>query len=649
MRKHLLIFSCLLWALSSYSITKQEFTSLMTDGKLVVSTTSLVDTDQKMTFYPNGTGVWELLPGGTLGALSALMTSFDWSSSGSVNMYLTCDGAKAACYIGSEVNFKWIVDKSGNIRVSYTSVKKNVAKIVNWETYYVNEQVRCINSMLNKYKKIAPAFIGETDVYSPSFNESRIELYEHGSSNTVFSGSVTIVKYEPQKTPVEYPGGTSAIQYYVQEHQVYPASLRQDGYRESLDFVLEVDAQGNVTTVRCNTNNELTQYTAGLLTNLPEKFTPATIDGVKVNSTYDVTIHYYTSQAISLATTDVKFDYTSGKTEILVNSLDPDWKVSVPNGSFFTARRDYEYIIVSCPERKYNELKARTGKFYVQTADGANKYAVKVTQKGAPAPYIRPDQIYVYLPRKKKEARAIVNVNSNRDWQVKNDESESNIVAEKTDNSIVFTVKKDGKKEGEDAKFTIESVDKDCKTSIKVHQCSRQEEKLQGSRSNSSGLGLWYNYYDKYGSFELGIFSAQIGAGCSLPLFHETSQGRIFASEAYFPLNFELGTLRFHFVEMSLLNFRLDLSMGGYDGFVWEPQVRGLLPVSDRWALLPYVGPVCQFDFNDITNSMWSVSGGLIARVRYGNATHTDLSIGYRGGQNGGIAVGVSIGWSLGW
>ena len=118
--------------------------------------------------------------------------------------------------------------------------------------------------------------------------------------------------------------------------------------------------------------------------------------------------------------------------------------------------------------------------------------------------------------------------------------------------------------------------------------------------------------------------------------------------EPYIPVNFEVGYMRFHFIELSALNFRVDLSRDGVEGLAWEPQLRGLFPVSEHWALMPYVGPTCQIGI-DGGPSDWSASGGLIARVRYGKLTHSDFSIGYKGGSCGGVAIGVSIGWSLGW
>lgn len=465
--------------------------------------------------------------------------------------------------------------------------------------------------------------------------------------------------------PAVYKGGEQAFASYLRNNIKYPEALFKDGYDENCVYTLTIGVDGSVKRVRsdCNNLNEIVKYqTVQLLMNLPYKFTPANGYGQNVESEYTVNMNYHIDPLLSIDEPSLYF-YSEGGEKVVRVSTKESWTYTAPKQSGVKARKEGNQLIITCDQRKKQDYNPLDDKVFVSVVGKNFQYEISIRQDGAPKPYIRPSQTKVYLPSNKKDAHLILNVDNNRDWKIIYHDPGSKIEAKKTsENSIEFTASTNTKKDGRFATFTLESLDKDCKASILVHQYSKKEEKENGldsngrerdsrssSRSNSSGLGLWYNYYENYGSFELGIFSAQIGAGCSLPLFQETSQGRIFASEAYFPLNFELGTLRFHFVEMSLLNFRVDLSMGGYDGFVWEPQVRGLLPVSDRWALLPYVGPVCQFDFNDITNSMWSVSGGLIARVRYGNATHTDLSIGYRGGQNGGIAVGVSIGWSLGW
>ncbi len=649
MQRLSLILICLLSVLNSYGISQQEFLNLINEqrGKLSMSGDGALDAvDQTVTFYANGTGVWQFSE--SLSGVTAHLRSFsgmmNGQSRGVVNMELSCDGAEAGCYFDISDKFKWAVDSKGNLRVTYTNVISNEARIVQWNTLFTSENVRCVNSQLNRLKKYATNLDGKTDVYTISHSDSRIEI--HGS-NKEFRGSIT--QHVPVVTNVGYPGGSSEIESYVLKNQVYPASLRQKGYEESINFTLDIDPQGNVTSVHCNTNNELTRYTIQLLKNLPYKFTPATRDGVAISSSCEVTINYHTRAAITLEDNKVHFDYKGGKDQIRISSAG-DWTVSIPEGSFFSAKQDGTYVVITCPERKYNETEARSGKFYVQTADGANKYAITVTQNGAPKAYIKPSETSVVLSHSKKSAHAVVDVSSNREWTITNHSPESKIEAHRNGNRITFTSTTNRGKFGEDATFTIESIDKDCQANILVHQNSKQEDK-ESSKSygyKSSGLGLWEDYYENYGSLELGLLDVQVGAGCTMPLFSVVKGEKVLDTELYIPLNFEVGYLRFHFVELSLLNFRLDLSTDGMEGFAWEPQVRGLIPVSDRWALLPYVGPVCQIGL-DGAKSEWSASGGLIARVRYGNATHTNFSIGYKGGPCGGLAVGISIGWSLGW
>ena len=651
MQRLSLILICLLSVLNSYGISRQEFISLINEERGDLSMTgygALDAVDQKVTFYANGTGVWQFSESlsGVTAHLRSLSGMMNGQSRGVVNMELSCDGAEAGCYFDISDKFKWAVDSKGNLRVTYTNVISNEARIVQWNTLFTSENVRCVNSQLNRLKKYATNLVGKTEVYTFSLSDSMLKI--HGANKDF---STYIIKREPVVTAAEYPGGSSEIESYVLKNQVYPASLRQEGYKESIDFTLEIDPQGNVASVQCYTNNELTQYTVRLLKNLPYKFTPATRDGVTFSSTFDVKIQYHTRQAIRLDDDKVHFDYKGGKDEIRVNSVDGDWNVSVPAGSFFSAKRDYTHVVITCPERKYNETEARSGKFYVQTADGANKYVIKVTQKGAPKAYIKLSETSVVLSHSKKSARAIVNVSSNREWTITNHSPESKIDAKKNGNQITFTSQTDRKKYGEDATFTIESVNKDCQANIHVHQNSKQEDKESSNSKSykSSGIGLWEDYYDNYGSFELGLVDLQVGAGCTMPLFSVENGEKVLTTEPYFPLNFEVCYLRFHFVELSLLNFRLDLSTDGKEGFAWEPQIRGLIPVSERWALMPYVGPVCQINPDGKEKSVWSASGGLMARVRYGKVTHTNFSIGYKGGPCGGLAIGVSIGWSLGW
>lgn len=652
MRKNLLVILFLMASCFCHAVTLQEFLNLINEqrGKLSMSGDGALDAvDQTVTFYANGTGVWKFSE--SLSGVTAHLRSFsgmmNGQSRGVVNMELSCDGAEAGCYFDISDKFKWAVDSKGNLRVTYTNVISNEARIVQWNTLFTSENVRCVNSQLNRLKKYATNLVGKTEVYTISHSDSRIKI--HGS-NKEFSGSIT--QHVPVVTNVGYPGGSSEIESYVLKNQVYPASLRQKGYEESINFTLDIDPQGNVTSVHCNTNNELTRYTIQLLKNLPYKFTPATRDGVAISSSCEVTINYHTRAAITLEDNKVHFDYKGGKDQIRISSAG-DWTVSIPEGSFFSAKQDYTYVVITCPERKYNETEARSGKFYVQTADGANKYAITVTQNGAPKPYIKASKTSVVLPHSKKYARATVDISSNRDWQIVNLTQESSIQAHRTGEKVTITATTNRKKIGDDATFSIESVDKDCHANIYVHQNSKAEDKEENQSKTyghkSAGIGLWGDYYDNYGSFELGLVDFQVGAGCTLPIFTVENGEKVLTTEPYIPLNFEVGYLRFHFIELSLLNFRLDLSTDGMEGFAWEPQVRGLIPVSERWALMPYVGPVCQIDVDGHENTVWSASGGLMARVRYGRATHTNFSIGYKGGPYGGLAVGVSIGWSLGW
>lgn len=186
--------------------------------------------NQTVTFYANGTGVWkfdESLSGST----AAIMSYTDMMGGygrGLVNMRLSCDGAEAGCYFDISDKFKWTIDSKGNLRVTYINVISNQARIVQWNTLYASENVRCVNSQLNRLKKYATNLVGKTEVYTFSFSNSRLKIY---NSNKEFS--TYIYKREPVVTNVGYPGGSSEIESYVLKNQVYPASLRQKGYEES--------------------------------------------------------------------------------------------------------------------------------------------------------------------------------------------------------------------------------------------------------------------------------------------------------------------------------------------------------------------------------------------------------------------------------
>lgn len=458
--------------------------------------------------------------------------------------------------------------------------------------------------------------------------------------------------------PAVYKGGEQAFASYLRNNIKYPEALFKDGYDENCVYTLTIGVDGSVKRVRsdCNNLNEIVKYqTVQLLMNLPYKFTPANGYGQNVESEYTVNMNYHIDPLLSIDESSLYF-YSEGGEKVVRVSTKESWTYTAPKQSGVKARKEGNQLIITCDQRKKQDYDPLDDKVYVSVVGKNFQYEISIRQDGAPKPYIRPSQTKVYLPSNKKVARAVVTVDSNREWKVIHHNPETKIDAHKVDNRIVFTAPTNSKKYGKDATITLNSLDNDCQTNILVHQYSKKEEKENGLDSNgrersssNSGLGLWYNYYDKYGSFELGLLSVQAGFGCTLPLFADDAGMKTLVTQPYFPMNFELGTLRFHFIELSLLNLRLDLSLDGLDGIAWEPQVRALFPVSDRWALMPYVGPVWQIDTQQMENSVWSASGGLIARVRYGHATHTDLSIGYRGGPLGGIAIGVSIGWSLGW
>ena len=654
MKKYLLVTLLSLMSLTCASITKSEFQDYIGEKKNFYSAAGYIE------LYKNGTGIY------TSDIMASLGGMYDFGFMiGLGSVPISCDGVTAKCRYRCIIALKWQVS-NGKVVLKYTNIKGNTtAEIVEWEggQYPASSTVECVKRKLRKQLAEDKALIGKSDTFivieengkiglrGASWNELEAALGTFWGSGAD-SGSSSQTSYTPKEPVVvkaSYPGDDSAIKEYVDRKLSYPAHLRKEGYIRNAYYTLSISSDGRVTGVRTNddVDSQLAEATKQILMKLPNRFTPETIDGKKTDSEYKIYICYYAEKAIDFDVRALNFKYNGGEKRIKVSSSQ-NWKIVPKESSNFTFRKEGKYIVVSCSERNKFDYNGIFEKLIVSTSDDAISYEIKVSQEGAPKPYIRPSQTNVYLPRKKKEARAVVIVDSNRDWKITHHNPDSNIIAEKADERVIITTKKNGRKEGEDATITLKSLDNDYQTNILVHQYSKKEEKAQGSHS-SSGLGLWYNYYENYGSFELGIISIQAGAGCTLPLFMDNAGERTLVTQPYFPMNFELGTLRFHFIELSLLNLRLDLSLDGLDGIAWEPQVRGLIPVSERWALMPYVGPVWQIDRQQIENSVWSASGGLIARVRYGHATHTDLSIGYRGGPFGGLAFSVSIGWSLGW
>ncbi|MBQ9296954.1 MAG: energy transducer TonB [Paludibacteraceae bacterium] len=655
MKKNILIILLSVASITCPAITKSEFQDYVGEQMNFYSAAGYIE------LYKNGTGIY------TSDIMASLGGMYDFGFMiGLGSVPISCDGVTAKCRYRCIIALKWQVS-NGKVVLKYTNVKGNTtAEIAEWEggQYPASSTVECVKRKLRKQLAEDKALIGKSDTFivieengkiglrGASWNEVEAALgtFWGAGGDSGSSSQTSYTPKEPVVVKASYPDGDYGIKNYISDKLTYPNHIRKNGYSKSASYTLSISSDGSVKDAWTtdDIDSKLANETIRLLKNLPKRFTPETSDGQKVGSDYSITISYYVDPALDFDAKSINFTYKGGEKRIKVSSSQ-NWKIVPRESSKFTFRKEGKYIVVSCGERNKFDYNGIFEKLIVSTSDDAISYEIKVSQEGAPKPYIRPSQTTVNLPRKKKDARAVVIVNSNRDWKIVNHNPESNINVNKSDERVIFTTKKNGRKEGEDATITLESLDNDCQTNILVHQYSRKEEKLQGGSSSKSGLGLWYNYYDNYGSFELGLLSVQAGFGCTLPLFANQAGQKTFVGEAYFPMNFELGTLRFHFVELSLLNLRLDLTLDGLDGIAWEPQVRALFPVSDRWALMPYVGPVWQIDTQQMENSVWSASGGLIARVRYGHATHTDLSIGYRGGPLGGIAIGVSIGWSLGW
>lgn len=450
-----------------------------------------------------------------------------------------------------------------------------------------------------------------------------------------------------------YPGGDYAISSYVQRNLKYPASLEKDGIDESVSYTITVGANGTVKNVEADQyglNYDLKNQTIQLLKKLPKRFTPANGYGQNVESTYSVDINYHLDPILTIDEPSLSYTNQGGEHVVRVTSK-RDWTFTSPATSGIKVRKDGNRLVITCPERNKKDIESLNDKIIIKIPGTNYSYDITIRQDGAPKPYITPSQTQVNLPRKKKDARYIVTVESNRDWKVQAKNPESKINMHRVDSRLIFTAPTNNSKQNRDATFTLVSTNKDCQKDIVVTQFGRDADKYtsSGTKHSSSFLELYEDYYDNYGSFELGLVDLQVGAGCTMPLFSVENGEKVLTTEPYFPLNFEVCYLRFHFVELSLLNFRLDLSTDGKEGFAWEPQIRGLIPVSERWALMPYVGPVCQINTDGNEKSVWSASGGLMARVRYGKVTHTNFSIGYKGGPCGGLAIGVSIGWSLGW
>lgn len=608
-------------------------------------------------FYKDGTGLVEATP---------------WEED------ISYDGATAriACNNIFSVQFTWKITDNNHIVIKSASsfkTKPTGATIQKWLTKnYVTAQYQEIKRRANLYyqetlQEYKDAMLGktwtfeireETETYgNPGEKKQgyRLEFHytegEHNCNllrtgfklNSILDSSTSSYSqeaYESKYTDASYPNGDDGIRKYVKQYIKYPNSVQQNGINAFAYFNLEVGANGKVTSVSCGSSGDIDQQiieqTKKLLKQLPLPFNPATEDGQKVASTYRVDINYNLEPAIKLAKQSVSFPYSQKEEKIKVTAR-KDWTFTQPTNSSISARKEGSYLVISCEarnERDYNEIK---DKIIVSTTDNTASYTITLSQAGAPRPFINLEKDQVTIPRD-GTARTI-EVTSNRQWSVSNPMAEPKIKLYVSPTNITVAASKNRSKNGRSVVYGLVTTDGEYSTSLKVYQNGRLDEKGSYTTSSSSGYGRIYDdYYGYNGRFRITYINARLGVGAPIPEF----------DEIYVPFNVEAFALRFYIAELSLANFRFDLSLDGFEGIAWEPQLRFLLPANEKVAIMPYIGPTCQMALNGLYNSVWWLSAGAIVRVSWGDFAHSDFSIDYHGGPWGGISMGVSIGFGSG-
>lgn len=145
-------------------------------------------------------------------------------------------------------------------------------------------------------------------------------------------------------------------------------------------------------------------------------------------------------------------------------------------------------------------------------------------------------------------------------------------------------------------------------------------------------------FYNNAGTWSISFADVGIGGG-----FRE-HKGQV-------PLYFGIGTFRYKFIEVSIVAFSVELtsaprfdedmySYGGDTQIFWEPQLRFVLPMTEKWAFVFSGGPSL-----DIMSDYDRWYFAATARVRYGlSLAQMDLFAGY---EHRAIVAGVSL--SLKW
>ena len=313
-----------------------------------------------------------------------------------------------------------------------------------------------------------------------------------------------------------------------------------------------------------------------------------------------------------------------------------EWTISKqPTNTSITAHRENDYVVLSCKareERDYDDIK---DKIIVSTTDNSASYTISFTQKGAPRPFIKFSPGIVVIPR--AGTPQSVKVRSNRQWIVANPNIDPIFKLTSSKNEITISAPRYFGKNDRSTIYRVMTKDGEFSTDLKVYQNGRDSEKKKSSGSSTSYSSIYQDYFERNGKFGLTYFNMRLGAGCTIE-----------EPALYIPLNAEALAVRLHLVELSLIHFRADFGIDGFEGMAWEPQVRFLLPINDQWAILPYAGPTWWLNGYNTSYSKWTFSAGVIARISWGKTGYTDLSVGYHGGEIGGISIGASIGFSKG-
>ena len=433
-----------------------------------------------------------------------------------------------------------------------------------------------------------------------------------------------------------YPdGGDSGINSYVARNIKYPAALQKDGIDESAVYILTIDKNGQVKDVVADNyklNSDLRNQTISLLKKLPKRFTPASGFGQNIESTYRVRIDYELEPVLKFEKQTISLPYSQKEERIKVTAR-KEWSYTQPQNSSIKARRDGNYLVVSCQKRRESDYNAINDKIIVSTADNSASYTINISQAGAPRPFIRVEKNKVVIPR--DGTAQTINVSSNRKWSVVNPNADTRFNLITSSSTLTIGARKNLSKKGHSVSYSLKTADGEASASVEVYQNGRADESY-----GTSGYGRIYeNYYERNGRYGLTFANLHLGVGAPVPTF----------DEVYIPVNLEAFAIRIYMVELSLASFRADFSIDGFDGLAWEPQLKFLLPINEKVAILPYAGPTCQMDIDDIHNSTWSFSAGTIVRYSWGRKAFSDFSIDYHGGPFGGLSVGLSIGFGSGY